>query len=233
MKVIVCYVSMLLGVQFPHFPAGGFSPVFNVFGNPGAMAALPHVTAGVYTERRFMLKEMSVYAAALGVPVSAGVLGLKLWQYGFPLYRRQLAGLGYALPLGERLCAGVCLNYGTAGFEGELGLQWQLTKEVGVGLHYRAPERAAGIYTAGIFYAPSSTVRLEGEWRKEAHWPLVTRVQCRYRPAAALTLLAGFSAAPATQFAGAAFRAGRLQIGVTGSYHSLLGVTPGVMMVWE
>lgn len=234
MKFIVCQLCMqLLCVQFPQFPAGGgFSKVFNVFRNPAAIAGLPQATAGLYTERRFLLKEMNVYAMALGIPVSAGAIGIKLWQFGFPLYRQQLAGLGYALPLGSRLQAAVCLNYWMKGLDAELGLVWKLTREIGVGLHLWGPGKETGVYTAGISYMPSPGLRLEGEWRKELHMPLMMRIQCLYRPADALVLLAGFSAAPATQFAGAAFRAGRLQIGVTGSYHLLLGITPGISLVW-
>ncbi|WP_158617991.1 hypothetical protein [Chitinophaga lutea] len=234
MKIIVCQLLMqLLCIQMPQFPAGGsFSSVFQVFRNPGAMADVQHPAAGLYTERRFLLKEMNVYALALGMPVSAGVLGFKLWQFGFPLYREQLAGLGYALPLGERLRAAVCLNYRAQALEAELGLVWKLTKELRVGLHCYGPGGASGAYTASVYYLPAPGLRLEGEWRKEAQLPLFTRVQCLYRPADALWLLAGFSAAPPTQFAGAAFRAGRLQVGVTGSYHLLLGITPGVTLVW-
>lgn len=234
MKSIVCKLCMLVCMQSPQFPpGGGFSAVFNIFRNPGALADVRHPAAGLYTERRFMLNELNVYALALSTPLSAGVLGLKLWQFGFPLYREQLAGIGYALPLGDRLKAAVCLNYLVRGFDGELGLLWKLTEEVNIGLHVWGPGRKTGIYSAGIYYMPSAGLRLEGEWRKEANMPLLTRVQCLYRPASALLLLAGFSAAPAAPFMGAAFRVSRLQIGVTGSYHTLLGITPGITLTWE
>ncbi|AWO00760.1 hypothetical protein DLD77_03125 [Chitinophaga alhagiae] len=212
--------------------SGSFSPVMQAFRNPGALAGLRHFSAGLYTERGFLLKELSVYAVALSMPVATGVVGVKLWQFGFPLYREQLAGLGYALALGNRLQAAVFLDYGTYGMDAELGLVWQLTKETGLSLHLWGPGRRHGVYTAGLSYMPSTGLRLEGEWRKEANWPLFMKVQCLYRPTGAVWLLAGFSTAPATQFAGAAFKAGRLQIGVTGSYHSLLGITPGIMLVW-
>lgn len=252
MKFLVCLLGIQLSMCLPQvhavryfpvafsqsalppvFPASSFSPVMQVFRNPGVLTDLQHLAAGLYTERRFLLKELNVYSMALGMPLAAGVLGFKLWQLGYPLYREQLAGLGYALPLGSRLRAAVFLDYGTYGMDAELGLVWQLTKEAGLSLHLWGPGKRYGVYTAGVSYMPSAGLRLEGEWRKEAHWPVFMRVQCLYRPAGSIWLLAGFSAAPATQFAGAAFRAGRLQIGVTGSYHSLLGITPGIMLVWE
>ena len=224
---------MLLCVQSPQLPAGGgFSTVFSVFRNPGAMADLRHPSAGLYTERRFMLREMNVYALAVGMPLSGGVIGLKVWQFGFPLYREQLLGIGYALPLGERLKAAVSLNYLLRRFDAELGLLWQLTDALRIGVHLWAPGRQTGVYTAGVYYRPTAGLRLEGEWRKEAQLPLYTRVQCLYRPADVVLLLAGFSASPAMPFAGAAFRTGQLQIGVTGSYHLMLGITPGITVVW-
>lgn len=231
---IVCQLCIqLLCVQSPQFPAGGsFSTVFTVFRNPGALAGLRQTVIGLYTERRFLLKEMNVYALAAGMPLSAGVLGFKLWQFGFSLYREQLAGMGYALPLGDRLQAAVCLNYKVRGFAAELGLMWKVTKEVSFGVHLWEPGLETGAYTAGLYYAASPQLRLEGEWRKEMFLPLYTRVQCMYRPSPAFLLLAGFTMAPVTQYAGAAFSAGNLRIGVTGSYHGLLGITPGVTLVW-
>ena len=129
-------------------------------------------------ERRFMLKEISGYALTLGAPVSAGSLGMMLWRYGYALYREQLLGLAYALPLGNRLKAGLQLDYrrtqmpgyGTAGITGRLGLVGCLTEQCRIGLQVFNPSGSGGppaVYIAGLGYEPSAKFLLEAEWKRK------------------------------------------------------------------
>ncbi|WP_346316005.1 hypothetical protein [Chitinophaga sp. YIM B06452] len=233
MIVIVCFCLQFLTMQAPRIPAGGsFSEVFSVFQNPARLALLEHFTAGAYTERRFMLRELSVQALAFGMPLAGGVIGIKLWQLGYRLYREQLFGLGYALPLGSRLKAAASLNYSRGGMGGELGVDWQLTSQFNMGMHLYHPgsDDAAGMVTLG--YRASEQLRLEAVMRKDVTMPMSVRVQCAYLPLKRFMVLGGWATQPVYQFAGIGYGGERWKIGVTGSFHHTLGITPGISLVW-
>lgn len=234
MIVIVCQLCLqLLLMQAPRIPVNGsFSEVFNVFQNPARLASMKQAAAGVYSERRFMLQELGVHALALGMPVAGGVAGLKLWQMGYRLYREHLAGLSYALPLGRRLKASVGLNYRQGGLGGEAGVDWQLTPQFNMGLQVYHPraEDAANMVTLG--YQASAQVRMEAVLRKDVLAPLSVRVLCAYRPVEYLVLFGGWATQPVFQFAGVGYGGRNWRIGMTGSFHSTLGLTPGISLVW-
>src|SRR5687768_2748308 len=174
MIVIVCQLCLqLLVVQSPRVPVNGsFSEVFSVFQNPARLASLKHVTAGAHTEQRFMLKELSVQALALGMPLAGGVIGIKLWQLGYRYFREPLLGLGYALPLGDRLKVAASLNYRRGGAGAEIGVDWQPAPLFNIGLHLYHPgsDDAAGMVTLG--YRASGQVMLDAALRKDLLMPL-------------------------------------------------------------
>ncbi|WP_123864624.1 hypothetical protein [Chitinophaga barathri] len=234
MIVIVCQLCLqLLVVQAPRIPVNGsFSEVFSVFQNPARLVSLQHVTAGLYTERRFMLRELSMHALALGMPLAGGVMGVKLWQLGYRYYREQLFGLGYALPLGKRLRAAAGFNYRRGGVGGELGVDWLLTPQLNMGVHLYHPgsDDAASMVMLG--YKASEQVMMEAAFRKDVSMPLSVRVQCTYWPVKRFLVLGGWATQPVYQYAGIGYGVEKWRIGVTGSFHHTLGITPGISLVW-
>lgn len=251
MLIIVCALCVhVLFAQAPEPALPGtysrsFSQVFTQFRNTAALADIRHLSIGVFTERRFLLKEMSGYALALGVPMSAssGVLGLALWQHGYALYREQSLGLAYAMPLGKRLKAGVQLDYrrtqmpgyGTTAITGGLGLTGRLTDQCRIGLQIFNPSGSGSppsVYVVGLGYEPSPHFLLEAEWKKESAMPLCSRVSVMYRPVMKFWMMGGFITNPAGQFAGVGYSIGDMKINVCGSYHTWLGITPSMMVVW-
>lgn len=249
MLIIVCaFCAHVLFAQVPESPFPGaysrsFSQMVPQFRNTASLADLRHLSIGIFSERRFLLKEMSGYALTLGMPVSSGVLGMMLWQYGYALYREQLVGLAYALPLGNRLKAGLQLDYrrarmpgyGAGSVSGRIGLVGRLTEHCRIGLQIFNPSGSGGppaVYIAGLGYEPSPQFLVEGEWRKETSMPLSSRICIAYRPVTRFWAMGGFVTQPAMQFAGIGYRVGDLRINVCGSYHLPLGITPSMMVVW-
>jgi hypothetical protein len=234
MMIIVCRLWLqLLLLQALQVPLNGsFSEVFTVFQQPARLASLKHAAAGVYTERRFMLKELSVHALALGLPVAGGVAGLQLWQLGYRYYREYLIGLCYALPLGSRLKAVAGLNYRRAGPGAEAGLDWQLSPQFNMGLHLYHPRGDDAASSVTLGYQASAQVRLEAALRKEAGRPLAVCVLGVYRPVKRFVVMGGWATQPVYQFAGVGYGAAHWRLGVTGSFHQTLGITPGILWVW-
>lgn len=242
MLAIVCSLcAQLLWAQPSRLPFTGaysrnFSELFSINRNPAALAGIKKHTTGIYAERRFMLKEMSGYALNGALPVPHGTIGIRLWQHGFSLYREQLFSAGYALPLGKRFRAGIHLNYlllrapqfKENTITAEVGLLWQIAEHFGIGTHMNGTK----LYTIGIGYEPSSQLLIEAEWKKEEGQPLSTLVDGIYRPLQAFWLLGGFATQPVYQFAGMGFMWRNIRISITGSRHQLLGITPGISLIW-
>ena len=84
--------------------------VFSFTSNQASLAQLKNTSAGVFSERRFMLEEMSLYQAAVGVLTSSGNFGLKAGYYGFSDYNETQLGLAYARSLGNKMDLGVQFN---------------------------------------------------------------------------------------------------------------------------
>jgi hypothetical protein len=242
---IVCSLyALLLLAQPPRLPSIGvyglkFTEVFAADRNAAALAGIKKYTAGVYAERRFMLKEMNGYALNAALPVASGTIGVRLKQFGFSLYKEQMFGVGYALPLGKKLSTGIHLNYHMqrapqfreAGMMAECGILWQIAERVGLGVNVAG--KGLKLYTMGIGYAPSSQFLIEAECRKEEGKPLSTLIDAIYRPLQRFWLVGGFAAQPVYQFAGVGFVLRNMRIAVTGSRHQLLGFTPGITVTWE
>src|SRR5262245_21201539 len=72
------------------------SDPFSLFNNQAAMAFVNNISIGLYTERRFMLKELSYNAGGVTLPTKSGVFGLSANYYGFDLYNEKKIGLAYA-----------------------------------------------------------------------------------------------------------------------------------------
>lgn len=248
MLAIVCSLcALLLLAQPPRLPSIGvyslkFTEVFSADRNPAALAGIKKYTAGIYAERRFMLKEMSGYALNGALPVASGTIGIRIKQFGFSLYKEQMFGAGYALPLGEKLKAGIHLDYNMqrapqfkeAGMIAECGVLWQIAERVGLGVNVFNPTgKGLKLYTMGVGYAPSSQLLIEAECRKEEGRPLSTLVDGIYRPLQRFWLLGGFATQPVYQFAGLGFLLRNMRIGIIGSRHQLLGFTPGITVTWE
>ncbi|MGX5817820.1 hypothetical protein ACWKWU_06475 [Chitinophaga lutea] len=200
------------------------------------MAALQKTGAGILQERPFGVSELDVHALALGLPTGSGVIGLKLWQAGFSLYREQLAAAGYAMPLGRKLQAAVSLGWSQAGGQasavGEAGLLWKLIPQVRFGLHLVNPFQPGSVQTLGLYYQLSQHLEAEAEWRKEMSFAPSLQVLFRYHPSPVLLVTAGLRTAPIQQFGGAAVTWRNWQIGISAAYHALLGISPGVLLVW-
>jgi len=248
MSAIVCSLYALLLLAQPlRLPSTGvyslsFTEVFAAERNPAALAGIKKITAGIYAERRFMLKEMSGYALNGALPVASGTIGLRVKQFGFSLYKAQSFGIGYALPLGKKVSAGVQLNYNMqrapqfneSGVTAECGVLWQIAERAGIGVNMVNPSgKGLKLYSMGIGYNPSPQLLLEAECRKEEGKPLSTIVDAVYRPLQRFWLLGGFATQPVYQFAGLGFLLRSMRIAITGSRHQLLGFTPGIAVTWE
>ncbi|WP_298732124.1 hypothetical protein [uncultured Chitinophaga sp.] len=238
-------------------PSGGtyssqFRHVFTGMHNQAALAQLPALTAGAYTERRFMMKALSTYALALAIPAPPGAFGLTFVRFGAPLFYQQQLGLGYGRSLGDKVSIGLQADYLTltmqqygsaATFTFEAGCLLHITQQLYAGFHvFNPPARQLDksgqqeipvVYTAGLGYEASSAFLLSVEVIRETGQAFTTRVMSEYRLISQLSLQLGLATDPQLNGAGVSFSWEGLRIHLYGNYHPQLGITPATAVIWQ
>ena len=79
--------------------------------NQAALAHINSLTAGIYSERRFLLQELSLYQLAVALPTSSGNFGVSASYFGSAQNNESVIGLAYGRKLGEKVSIGAQFNY--------------------------------------------------------------------------------------------------------------------------
>lgn len=214
--------------------------VFAAAINPAALASCPGFTAGLYAERKFMLKELTYYTLAAALAARSGGWGMHLHQFAPGSYRQTEAGLGYGRKLGAA-DLGISFHYRSVNIAGYdknttllagIGSIWRVSPGVqaGFSIYYPASgkqgrEKAGYTYRLGLGCDISEQVLLAGEVLKEEAKPTDIRAGITYKPAAACMLMAGVHAGAARPYAGVAWQWNDWRIQVVVKYQAALGLT--------
>jgi hypothetical protein len=177
-----CYAQpSLLPVSFPYTSINAYSIKFaDAFSASSNQALLPFITtpvAGIYAERRFMLKELNACAAAMAWPLKHSGAGIAINYFGSRQFNTSDISIGYGRALDENIAAGIQFNYtmvraagyGSSNmFNGGVGLLWRATDKVYVGMHVDNPagsrfgenaqEKTAFVYRGGVGYEANDKV---------------------------------------------------------------------------
>lgn len=226
--------------------------VFSFTANQASLSALKNVSAGIYGERRYMLRELSFYTAAFALPTRSGNFGLKGGYYGSADYNETNAGLAYARKLGSKIDIGVQFNYygiKVAGYgkaatiNAEAGIIMHLTERLNAGIHVFNPaggkfgkngdEKLPFVYTAGLGYEASEQFFASMEIEKEEDLPVNVKAVLQYRVLKQLFVRGGVSSAIPSFWMGCGFGSTSFRIDATASYHPQLGVTPGLLLIFN
>ena len=119
------------------------SGVWSAFYNPGGLdwTGATGISAGVFYDNRFALADLSIGGVAVNYGFeNGGTLGVTTVRYGNAVFNEQTTGLAYSRVLGEKVSAGVKLNfhslrvgngYGTATtLSGDIGFLYQMTENL-------------------------------------------------------------------------------------------------------
>jgi hypothetical protein len=218
----------------------------SMINNPAALAELNNISAAIYMERRFLVKELSAYSFAAGLPTSKGNLGIAGYYHGDDAYTESKIGLLYARKLGPRINIAAQFNYygnrvagygNTKTIGAQLGMIWHLTEQLNVGLHIDHPsaiidhkERPAKLYAFGCGYETGNKFFTSIEFIKEEDQPPAINVSLQYRFIESCMAGVGISSLTSSAWIGARFYWKTFQVGVMAVYHNRLGVTPGVLL---
>jgi len=224
--------------------------LFSFIANQAALAAIKQAGAGIYGERRFLLKETSSYTIATVFPTRNGNFGIQLNYSGFKDFNENKIGLAYARELGEKLSVGTQFNYYAYRIPGytsisfvnfEAGVLLHFSEKLNVGFHVYAParmktvktgiEQPAAAYKMGVGYDASANFFVGGGIVKEAGKPVNVTAGMQYHFAKQFFAKAGFMSQPSLLFAGAGIGWANLRLDIAGSYHPQLGLSPGLLLI--
>jgi len=226
--------------------------VFSFTNNQASLAQMKNASAGVYGERRFMLDELSLYQLAIAVPTNSGNFGIKAGYFGFSDYNESQMGLAYARKLGSKMDVGVQFNYNGIQVSGygnssainfEIGMIFHLTDKLNAGIHAYNPvggkygknseEKLASIYTVGLGYEASDKFFVSAEIEKEENQPVNINAGMQYKFLPQLMARAGIATNTSNVYAGVGLFLRTFRLDVVASYHPQLGITPGLMLVYN
>lgn len=247
--------SLRQPVSAIYLSAGSYSSqhadVFSYLNNQAALTKIKTVSAGVYGERRFLLAATSMYAIAVAIPSSKGNFGVNIKYGGFKSFNESQIGLAYAKSLGKKVDIGVQFNYysykipsyssaSTINFE--IGAMVHLTDKLNLGIHVYNPiggklvktdEKLTAAYKVGLGYDISESFYISSEILKEENFPVNVNSGVQYRFMKQFFARVGIVSATSTGYAGFGVAWSNLRLDVTGSYHPQLGISPGLLLIFN
>lgn len=227
--------------------------VFSFNANQASLAQLKNSAAGVYGERRFLLSELNYYTAVAGVTTNSGNFGIKVNYSGFADYNETQLGLAYGRKLGNKLDIGAQFNYNSilisngygnaSAISFELGTVLHITDKLNAGLHINNPvggkfgkdqeEKLSSVYGVGIGYDASEKFFISMEIEKEEEQPVNVNAGFQYKLIPQLLVRAGMATATSSAWLGLGLTIKSFRLDITTSYHSRLGITPGVLLLYN
>lgn len=219
---------------------------FSIFNNQAAMAFVKDISAGLFTERRFMLSELGYNASAVTLPTKSGVFGISAVYSGFDVYNEKKASVAYARLFTENISGGIQFDYlgtsiaeygnGTT-FTVEAGLLVKITDKLATGVHVFNPvrinsgfadEKVPTVLKLGLSYEAGEKLWLAAEAKKNIDQRAQFCGGLEYRLIDELFLRAGFETNPALYSFGAGINIQQLKIDIATTYHQVLGISPQV-----
>lgn len=226
--------------------------VFSFTSNQASLAQLKNASVGVYGERRFLLTELNNYTAVAALPTHSGNFGLKAGYSGFSDYNETQIGLAYGRKLGSKVDIGAQFNYNgirinsygnASAISFEMGTVLHVTDKLHAGVHVNNPvggkfgkdqqEKLSSVYTVGLGYDASEKFFISAEIEKEEDRPVNVNAGFQYKFIPQLLVRAGISSATSSAWLGVGLTIKSLRLDITTSYHPQLGITPGLLLLFN
>jgi len=261
--ILPCFTAIHCTAQTIHPPAkadyvqfGAYSKKFvNAFSfvsNQASLASAQNISAGVFSEQKFALKELSLSTLAITIPTSAGAFGFEANYFGYSDYNESQLGIAYAKKLGNAVDIGIQFNYYQIRMNGygsyntinfEVAALFHPSEKMHLGFHIYNPaagkigkninEKLASVYEAGIGYEASDQVCLQGIISKEENQPLNVNACFEYIFNKQFFARLGVNTQSTSPNAGVGLAWKNIRLDVTVSYHPQLGFSPGMMMLYD
>jgi len=231
----------------------GLHDVWSYHNNPGALAKMDGLSAGLAYENRFLLRELQSQGLAFAVPLKVGVLSVGGLTYGYTQFRATKAGLGYSLRLSDRFYAGIQLNYqgiqlaqnyGNANTAtAEAGILVDVTENWSMGfsvfnlsrtrLSEFQDDRLTTVMRLGTAYTFSKKLLVSAEFEKSIEYDLRFKSGLEYQIIKDFYFRGGVATAPVEFSFGTGYDFGFLQLDIGCAYDMILGWSPHFSLTYQ
>ena len=224
-----------------------FTDAFSFSANQASLARTVQTSGGLFSEKPWMIGNLSQYSAVLAAPLKNAGMGVVADYAGDGQYLQWQAGLAYGRKLTERVDIGVQFNYQRAGINGyghtgclnaELGMLIHLAPDLQAGVHIANPgfgrkksslPQPACVYASCIGYEVSSQLFLTASLAKEEGYPARLMGGIQYNVKEQVFIRAGLLSGQRLLLATGLSRK-NIRIDLTALIHPRLGVTPGLQL---
>jgi len=243
-------------VQIPYISlgaySGNFTDAFSFTCNQAILSSQKSISVGLYTERRFALKELNFYSLALSFPVTSGFIGIQLNYFGYTAYNESKLGIAYGKKLGKIADIGIQFDYNlihitgygnTIALNGEAGILLHPAEKINIGLHVYNPfggnlgkntgERLASIYKFALGYEASQQVCIHVEIIKEENIPVHVNAGLQYCFVKQFFAGVGIETSSTSPYGCAGLRWKNIRVDLAATYHLQLGFTPAVVFLFQ
>ncbi len=232
------------------------SDMWSCANNQAALGFYKHMAAGVHYENRYLTSFTSVGAVGAVFPVPrVGVWSMELQLQGGGGYNCMQAGVAYSRAFGRYVAVGLQFDYllhyfGEAyygrvhGLTCELGVYGRVTPQLSLAFHAYNPFRLCmlghkeekeyipTLLRMGLAYKLGSCM-LAGELIKDMDTRMNVAVAVEYEFARCVSLRAGVRLPDFEFSTGLGCRVKGVEIDLSSSYHSVLGYSPQISMVYN
>jgi hypothetical protein len=229
------------------------SDVWSANNNQAGLAFVEDLSAGLYYENRFLLKETSYKAGAFVLPTKTGAFGVSIASFGFTEFMETRAGLSYGLKFSERFAVGVQMNYlrtsltqefgSKNSVTGAVGLIGKLNDEITIGAHVYNPnrsklaeydnERIPTVMKLGMDYRFSEKLMIVVETEKDIDFDAIVKFGVEYQFMDILYVRGGISNNPTSSAFGFGLIMKNFILEASSSFHQTLGMTPGISLIYK
>lgn len=240
------------GAIFPGLSAysAQFADVFSVRANAAALPTLRQFSAGLYSERRFLLAELSTHSLAICLPAGPGSFGIRADYSGSSAFHQTAIHVAYGRGLTKDFSLGLSFQYQTKGIAGYghtsaigygLSATTGLANGVRAGFSLENPvqlsiakdgEELLTIYSAGLGWDFSPAAFAGLRLQKTEDQPLMAQVALHYAFADRFYARVSLATLPAVYSVGVGLRLQTLRIEFNTSFHPQLGATPAMAVLY-
>jgi len=231
-----------------------YADLWAAFNNQAGLAGIKSFAAGFTNEQRFLVPECSVRGLAVALPVkNIGVFGVSLSYYGFDLYNERKAGISYSRAFGDKVSAGLQIDYLAAhlaegygerqAFTVEAGVRATIIKNLVIAAHVFNPTRAKladydderfpTSLKVGLGYTFSEKVILSVESEKNLEEDHIFKAGLEYHIVKQLYLRTGISTNPGSYSFGFGLELSRFKMDLASTYHQVLGFSPQLSLSYS
>jgi hypothetical protein len=224
-----------------------FQDVFSFSENQATLSSVSSAAVGIYSEKRFMLKDLNLFMVAAVLPHSSGGIGLLLSYAGNNFYNETTVAFSFGKKLSELLSLGIQFNYYHNRVTGEkasravnvdAGVVFHFTETFQTGFHVKNLVNVIGtkglpeVYAVKLGYDVSEKLFLTAGMEKQQNLPSNITVAIHYALVSLIYLQCGLTTVADDFFIGIGFQKNKEKLEIKAGYQSQLGFTPSLSLIF-